>query len=107
MTGQEIRNWRERPTLYFECNWKNIPFAKRARTKIFRAVDPLQLSIHVVQNPHVGTQKSHWDKTNKGNYHLRLCMPFVGLAPVRLLRPNMEILYHLNGKLQRAFCQDI
>ena len=54
MTGQEIRNWRERPTLYYEY----IPFAKRARTKIFRAIDPLQLSIHVVQTRHDGTQKS-------------------------------------------------
>ena len=28
---------------------------------------------------HIGTQKLHWDKTNKVNYHLKLCMPFVGL----------------------------
>ena len=27
-------------------------------------IGPLQLSIHVVQNRHVGTQKSHWGKTN-------------------------------------------
>ena len=66
-------------------------------------IGPLQLSIHVVRNRHVGTQMSHWDKTNKGNYHLKLCMPFVGLAPVRLLRPNMAVLYHVNGKLQRAY----
>ena len=66
-------------------------------------IGPLQLSIHVVRNHHVGTQKSHWDKTNKGNYHLKLCMPFVGLAPVRLFRPNMAVLYHVNGRLQRAY----
>ena len=29
----------------------------------------LQLAIHVVQNHHAGMQKSHWDKTDKGNYH--------------------------------------
>ena len=29
-------------------------------------------------------------------------MPFVGLALVRLLRPSMAGLYHVNGKLQRA-----
>ena len=45
------------------------------------SIGPLQLAIHVVQNRHAGTQKSYWDKTNKGNYHLKLCMPFVGLAP--------------------------
>ena len=47
---------------------------------------PLQLAILVVQNRHTGTQTSHWDKTNKGNYHLKLCMPFVGLVLVRLLQ---------------------
>ena len=40
---------------------------------------------------------------HKGNYHLKLRMPFVGLAPVRLLRPSMAVLYHVNGKLQRAY----
>ena len=30
-------------------------------------------------------------------------MPFVGLAPVRLLRPSMAVLYHVHGKLQRAY----
>ena len=28
-------------------------------------IGPLQLAIHVVQNRHVGEQKSHRDKTNK------------------------------------------
>ena len=36
-------------------------------------IGPLQLAILVVQNRHTGTQKSPWDKTNKGNYHLKLC----------------------------------
>ena len=35
-------------------------------------VGPLQLAIHVVQSRRAGEQKSHWDKTNKGNYHLKL-----------------------------------
>ena len=56
----------------------NISYAFRYK------IGSLQVSIHVVQNQHIGKQKSHWDKTNKGNYHLKLCMPFVGLAPVRL-----------------------
>ena len=37
----------------------------------------------------------------------QLCMPFVGLAPVLLLRPNMAVLYHVNAKLQRAYCQEM
>ena len=65
-------------------------------------IGALQASIHVVQNRHIGTQTSHWDKTNKGNYHLKLCTPVVGLAPVRLFRPNMLVLYHVDGNLQRA-----
>ena len=35
---------------------------------------PFQLAIHMVQNRRAGEQKSHWDKTDKGNYHLKLCM---------------------------------
>ena len=66
-------------------------------------IGPLQLAILVVQNRHVGAQKSHWDNTNKGNYHFKLCMPFVGLAPVRRLRPSMAVLYHVYDKLQRAY----
>ena len=42
-----------------------------------RAIGHLELVIHVVQNRSVGEQKSHWDKTNKENYHLKLCMSFV------------------------------
>ena len=30
---------------------------------------------------HAGEQKLHWEKTNKGNDHLKLCMPFVCLVP--------------------------
>jgi len=67
------------------------------------SIGPLQLAILVVQNRHAGTQKSHWDKTDRGNYHLKLCMPFVGLAPVRLLRLSVAVLYHVNGKLQKAY----
>ena len=29
-------------------------------------------------------------------------MPFVGLAPLRLLRHDMAVLYHVNGKLQKG-----
>ena len=37
----------------------------------------------MVQNRRAGEQKSHWDKTNKENYHLKLCMSFICLVPVR------------------------
>ena len=67
------------------------------------SIGPLQLAILVVQNHHAGMQKSHRDKTNIGNYHLKLCLPFVGLAPVRLLHPSIAVLYHMNGKLQKAY----
>ena len=33
-------------------------------------IGPFQLAIHVVQSRYAGMQNSHWDKTNKGNYHL-------------------------------------
>ena len=32
-----------------------------------------------------------------------MVISFVCLVPVRLLRPNMAVLYHVNGKLQRAY----
>ena len=32
-----------------------------------------------------------------------MVISFVCLVPVRLLRPNMAVLYHMNGKLQRAY----
>ena len=35
-----------------------------------QSIGPLHLAIHVVQNPRAGEQKSPWDKTNKGHYHL-------------------------------------
>ena len=41
-------------------------------------IGPLQLAIHVVHNHHAGEQKSHREKTNKGNYHLNyMCLLFV------------------------------
>ena len=66
-------------------------------------IGPLQLAILVEQKRQAGTQKSHWDKTKKGNYHLKLCLPFVGLTPERILRPRMAVFYHVYGKLQRAY----
>ena len=66
------------------------------------SIGPLQLAILVVQNRHAGMQKLHRDKTNIGNYHFKLSLPFVGLTPVRLLNPSMAVLCHVNGKLQKA-----
>ena len=40
-------------------------------------ISPLRLAIHVVQNHHAG---EHWDKTNKGNYHLKLRMSLACLS---------------------------
>ena len=57
----------------------------------------LQPAIHVVQNLRAGEQKSHWDKTNKENYHFKLCRSFVCLVPVRLLLSSVAVLYHVNG----------
>ena len=39
--------------------------------RVSAAIGPLQLSIHVVQSGRAGEQKSHWDKTNKENYHFK------------------------------------
>ena len=62
-----------------------------------RAIGPLQLVIHVVQNRRAEEETSHWGKTNKENYHLKLCISFVCLVPVRLLLPSVAVLYHVNG----------
>ena len=35
----------------------------------------------VVRNRLAGEQQSHWDKTNKRNCHLKLCMSFVLSCP--------------------------
>ena len=51
----------------------------------------------------LGRKSRTGTRQTTGNYHLKLCMPFDGLAPVRLLRPNMAVLHHVNGMLQRAY----
>ena len=49
-----------------------------------------------------GTKSSCWrakvalGKTNEGNYHIKLCVPFVCLVPVRLSLASMVVLYHVN-----------
>ena len=45
----------------------------------------------------------NWDKTSKGHYHLKLCVAFICLVPVRRLLSKMVVLYHVNGQLQRAY----
>ena len=55
-------------------------------------ISPLRLAIHLVQNHHAGEQKSHWDKTNKGNYHLIMYV-FSLSVPVQLLLSSMPFLY--------------
>ena len=58
-------------------------------------IGPLQLVIHVVQIRLAGEQKSHWDKTNKENYHLQLCMSFIFLVPMRRLLSSVAVLHHV------------
>ena len=50
-------------------------------------IGSLQLAIHVVQNRRAGEQKSHWEKTNKENYHLKLCMSFFVLSQCDFCSP--------------------
>ena len=46
---------------------------KMVSTPSYRGqLGPLQLAIHVTQNRRAGEQKSHWGKTNKENYSLKL-----------------------------------
>ena len=68
------------------CRGKNSQgLLARTFYRCFRLIiGPLQLAIHVVENRHAGEQKSDWDETNKGNYHLKVCMLFLCLVPVRL-----------------------
>ena len=70
---------------------------QRKSLRLIVRIGPLQLAIHVVQNRRAGEQKSHWDKKNKESYHLKLCMFFVCLVPVRLLLSSTAVLYHVNG----------
>ena len=44
-------------------------------------IGPLQLVIHVVQIRRAGEQKSHWDMTNKDNYHFKLMYVFCLSCP--------------------------
>ena len=60
-------------------------------------IGPLQLAIHKVQNRCAGEQKSHWDKTNKENNDVKLCISLACLVPVRLLLSSVVVLYHVNG----------
>ena len=89
----------------------SFPFLGKAKRKLFpkllagavermymrtAKIGPLQLAIHVVQNCRAGEQKSHWEKTNRENYHFKLCISFVCLVPVRLLLSSVAVLYHVN-----------
>ena len=59
-----------------------------------------QLAInYMVQNCYAGEQNLHWDKTNKGNYHLKLMYAFYLslIVPVRLLLSSKAVLHHMNG----------
>ena len=41
----------------------------------------MQLAIHVVQIRNAREQKSHWDKTNKGDYHFKVMYAFCLSGP--------------------------
>ena len=72
--------------------------------KFFKSYRPFAAYSHMVQNRHVGTQETHWDKTNKEKYHFKWCKFFVCLVQVHLLRPNMAVFAPCDYKLQRAYC---
>lgn len=71
-------------------------------------IDPLQLVIHAVQILHVGEQKMHCDKTNKGNCYFKWCQLFVCLSPMGLLLSSMAICNSGTTIVaaQRAYCRD-
>ena len=54
-------------------SWKQRRSSGADLERKISIICPLRLAIHVVQNHHAGEQKLHWDKTNKGIYHLKLC----------------------------------
>ena len=76
---QFVKSWnyafsrRSRAVTAKKCTKKGDALATRVvlpiKTFCFNLISgpigPLQLAIHVVQNRHVGEQKSHRDKTNK------------------------------------------
>ena len=49
----------------------------------------------MVQNPHAGEQKSHWEKINKGDYHINDVSLLFGLSQCFLLS-SKAVLYHVN-----------
>ena len=61
------------------------------------------LQSHGAKNRHVGTQETHWDKTNKELTSFKMAIFFVCFVPVRLLRPNKAVFVPCDCKLQRAY----
>ena len=65
------------------CTWRyywslwDLSGAKRHKTYLFMVllfsvvIGPLQLIVTWYKTRHVGTQETHWDKTNKENYHFK------------------------------------
>ena len=60
----------------------------------------LQQAIYMVQNRHAGEQKSHWDKINKGNYHLNLMYVLIYLSLIGHFRvpKNLTFKARLSAK---------
>ena len=56
-------------------------FVGRMYGRVTTKIGPLQVAVNVVQNRRTGEQKSHWDKTNKGNYHLIIMYAFCLSCP--------------------------
>ena len=81
---------------YFKLSWNTTVLSQSncrnfSWSSVTYEIGPLQLTIHVVQNRHAGEQKSHWDKTNKGNYHLELCMPLFVLSHCDFLLSSIAV----------------
>ena len=64
-------------------------------------IDPSQLFILVLPPSWDANVALGQDKQRK--LPCKIMYAFVGLASVRILRPSMAVLYHVSGKLQRAY----
>ena len=64
-----------------------LPMERERHQASVSGSGPLQLAIQVVPNRHAGEKKSYWDKINKGNYYLELCMPLFVLSQCDFCSP--------------------
>ena len=101
--------------IIFSTNVMNEQTENNKQTNCFLKIfirKPISLpleAIHVTLSGSSVKSAEHMAKINTkiklillvalGQDKKKLCIPLVGLAPVRLLRPSMAVSYHVNGKL--------